>query len=45
MTLSIQNHLHMSKGLLQEYVKSRVVQAPGTPGKFSPPPTSKETAS
>ena len=27
------------------YVKLRVVHAPGMPGKFSPPPISKETAS
>ena len=32
-------------GLLTRYVKLRVVHAPGMPGTFSPPPTSKETAS
>ena len=32
-------------GPLTRYVKLRVVHAPGMPGTFSPPPTSKETAS
>ena len=32
-------------GPLTRYVKSRVGHAPGMPGTFSPPPTSKETAS
>ena len=32
-------------GTLTRYVKLRVAHAPGMPGKFSPPPTSKETAS
>ena len=32
-------------GPLVRYVKLRIVQAPGMPGTFSPPPTSKETAS
>ena len=32
-------------GPLTRYVKSRVVNAPGMPGTFSPPPTSKGTAS
>ena len=31
-------------GSLTRYVKLRVEQAPGMPGTFSPPPTSKETA-
>ena len=30
---------------LTRYVKLRVVHAPGMPGTFSPPPTSKKTAS
>ena len=34
------SHLH---GSLARYVKLRVAQAPGMPGTFSPPPTSKET--
>ena len=33
------------RGPLTRYVKLRVVHAPGMPGTFSPPPTSKETAS
>ena len=32
-------------GPLTRYVKLRVAHAPGMPGMFSPPPTSKETAS
>ena len=32
-------------GPLTRYVKLRVVHAPGMPGMFTPPPTSKETAS
>ena len=32
-------------GPLTRYVKLRVAHAPGMPGTFSPPPTSKETAS
>ena len=32
-------------GPLARYVKSRVAHAPGMPGTFTPPPTSKETAS
>ena len=32
-------------GPLTRYVKLRVVHAPGMPGMFSPPPTSKETSS
>ena len=35
----------LSNGTLTRYVKLRVVHAPGMPGTFSPPPTSKETAS
>ena len=35
-------HCH---GPLTRYVKSRVAHAPGMPGTFSPPPTSKKTAS
>ena len=31
-------------GLLTRYVKLRVAHAPGMPGTFSPPPTSKKTA-
>ena len=31
-------------GLLTKYVKLRVAHAPGMPGTFSPPPTSKEIA-
>ena len=34
-----------SNGPLARYVKLRVAHAPGMPGTFSPPPTSKETAS
>ena len=30
---------------LARYIKLRVAYAPGMPGTFSPPPTSKETAS
>ena len=33
----------MYDGPLTRYVKFRVVRAPGMPGTFSPPPTSKET--
>ena len=32
-------------GSLTRYARSRVAHAPGMPGTFSPPPTSKETAS
>ena len=32
-------------GSLTRYVKLRVAHASGMPGTFSPPPTSKETAS
>ena len=32
-------------GFLTRYVKLWVAHAPGMPGTFSPPPTSKETAS
>ena len=32
-------------GPLTRYVILRVARAPGMPGTFSPPPTSKETAS
>ena len=35
----------LNYGPLTRYVKLRVAHAPGMPGKFSPPPTSKETAS
>ena len=34
-----------SHGPLIRYVKLLVAHAPGMPGTFSPPPTSKETAS
>ena len=34
-----------SNGPLARYAKLRVAHAPGMPGTFSPPPTSKETAS
>ena len=34
-----------SHGPLTRYVKLRVTHVPGMPGAFSPPPTSKETAS
>ena len=37
--------LESSNGLLARYVKLRVAHAPGMPGPFFPPPTSKETAS
>ena len=35
----------MSHGPLTRYVKLRVTHVPGMPGTFSPPPTSKGTAS
>ena len=35
----------LSNGRLTRYVKLLVAHAPGMPGTFSPPPTSKETAS
>ena len=38
---STQNGRHWP---LTRYVKLRVAHAPGMPGTFSPPPTSKETA-
>ena len=34
----------LANGPLARYAKLRVVHAPGMPGTFSPPPTSKETA-
>ena len=34
-----------SHGPLTRYVTLHVAHAPGMPGTFSPPPTSKETAS
>ena len=37
--------LELGHGPLARYVKLRVAHAPGMPGTFSPPPTSKKTAS
>ena len=37
-------HSRLIHGPLARYVKLRVTHAPGMPGTFSPPPTSKETA-
>ena len=44
---TILNHIFMivCHGPLTRYVKLRVVHAPGIPGTFSPPPTSKEPVS
>ena len=39
------NYTGTAHGPLTRYVKLRVAHAPGMPGTFSPPPTSKETAS
>ena len=35
---------HICHGPLTRYVKLRVAHAPGMPGTFSPPPTSRDTA-
>ena len=40
-----QHHRRSLNGRLTRHVKLRVAHVPGMPGKFSPPQTSKETAS
>ena len=43
--LTLSNKFIAMHGSLTRYAKLQVVHAPGMPGTFSPPPTSKETAS
>ena len=43
--VSLGQFLTIQNGPLTRYVKLRVAHAPGMPGTFSPPPTSKENAS